>query len=170
VTADGVTADGVPAGGVTAGGVTGGEGDDETSVRTWLEGWGSEVAAADVAAGRHRFAPDVVAFGTHADVVRGRAEVEARQWSQIWPAIEDFAFDLDDLVVIVSPDRLQAVAVVPWTSTGIGPDGDRFARPGRATIVLTRPAADEAWTGRHTHFSLARGVPAASHGRRSLRS
>jgi uncharacterized glyoxalase superfamily protein PhnB/ketosteroid isomerase-like protein len=143
--------------------------DDRESVAGWMASWGDEVAAADLVAGRQRFAADLVAFGTHADVVRGRDAVEEQQWSRVWPAIEDFAFDLDDLEVLVSPDRLQAVAVVPWTSTGIAAGGERFPRPGRATVVLTRAAVGAPWVGRHTHFSLARGVPPSSHGRRPAR-
>src|SRR5690606_20295013 len=42
------------------------------SVREWVAGWGAEVAAADIRSGRQRFADDLVAFGTHADVVAGR--------------------------------------------------------------------------------------------------
>lgn len=144
--------------------------EDRASVRAWIEAWGAEVAAADVAAGRERFDQELTAFGTHADVVRGRERVEAEQWSKIWPAIEDFRFCVEDLEVLVSPDRLMAVAIVPWTSTGISADGGRFDRPGRATVVLTRRDASVPWVGRHTHFSLARGVPQETHGRRALRA
>lgn len=138
------------------------------TVREWVHAWGGEVARADIAAGRQRFSAELTAFGTHADVVRGRHAVEERQWSQVWPAIEDFAFDLDDLEVVASPDGLQAVAVTTWKSTGIAPDGSRFARPGRATIVLVRPSLGRPWVGVHTHFSLARGVPDASYGSRPV--
>ena len=137
------------------------------TVRAWVAGWGAEVAAADIRAGRERFADDLVAFGTHADGVAGRDQVEANQWSQIWPKIEDFAFLVDELVVQASPDGLLAVAIVPWTSVGIGPDGARFDRPGRATVVLVRDTPDAAWVGTHTHFSLARGVPQSTHGQRT---
>lgn len=136
------------------------------TVREWVAGWGAEVAAADIRAGRERFAGDLVAFGTHADVVAGREQVEAAQWSQIWPRIEDFAFLVDDLVVQGSPDGLLAVAIVPWTSVGINADGTRYDRPGRATIVLAREAPDAPWVGTHTHFSLARGVPQSTYGDR----
>lgn len=136
------------------------------SVADWVTGWGAEVAAADIRAGRRRFADDLVAFGTHADVVVGRDEVEEQQWSQIWPKIEDFAFLVDELVVRASRDALTAVAIVPWASTGIAADGTRFDRPGRATIVLERPAVGEPWIGTHTHFSLARDVPSSTHGSR----
>ncbi len=136
------------------------------SVREWVAGWSAEVAAADIRAGRERFAADLVAFGTHADVVTGRDQVEAAQWSQIWPRIEDFAFLVDDLIVQASPDGLLAVAIVPWTSTGINADGSRYDRPGRATVVLVRESPDAPWVGTHTHFSLARGVPQSTHGDR----
>ena len=61
------------------------------------------MAAADIRAGRRRFDDGLVAFGTHADVVVGRDAVEAGQWSQIWPAIEDFEFLLEDLRVGCRP-------------------------------------------------------------------
>jgi ketosteroid isomerase-like protein len=164
--ADGHDADGHDADGHDADQRTEHDPADRHSVAEWISGWGREVATADIAAGRRRFATDLSAFGTHADVVHGRDAVEERQWAQIWPAIEDFAFDVDDLDVIVSPDRRQAVAVVTWSSTGIGADGTRFDRPGRATVVLTRPDVGVPWRGVHTHFSLARGVPDGTYGRR----
>ena len=139
----------------------------EHEVAEWVAGWRAEVAAADIRAGRRRFADDLIAFGTHADIVEGRDAVEAEQWAQVWPAIEDFAFDLDRLRVLASPDGLMAVAIVPWASTGIAADGTRFDRPGRATIVLERASAGEPWLGTHTHFSLARGVPSSTHGARA---
>jgi ketosteroid isomerase-like protein len=138
-------------------------------VAEWVRSWGAEVAAADIRAGRQRFAGELLAFGTHADVVEGREHVEAEQWSQIWPAIEAFAFQLDELRVRSSADGLMAVAIVPWTSVGIGPDGSRFDRPGRATIVLERDRAGAPWLGTHTHFSLARGVPSSTFGTRQAR-
>ena len=122
------------------------------------------MAAADLRAGRQRFDSDLTAFGTHADVVRGRDSVEAAQWSQIWPAIDDFRFLVDEMQAIVSPDRLLAVAVVPWDSTGIHEDGSTFPRPGRATVALRRDTIESPWVGVHTHFSLARGVPSRTHG------
>jgi ketosteroid isomerase-like protein len=143
-----------------------GDGTIEQEVAAWVGAWGAEVAAADLRSGRERFSPDLLAFGTHADVVAGRDAVEAEQWSQIWPAIEDFAFVLDELRVQASPDGLMAVAIVPWTSTGITENGTRFPRPGRATIVLERSQPGAPWVGVHTHFSLARGVPSSTFGRR----
>ena len=143
---------------------------DNNSVKQWIEEFGQEVAAVDIAAARLRFATDVSAFGTHADVVVGRDNLEAEQWSQVWPAIEDFRFITDELQALISPDRLLAVAVVGWTSIGIAEDGQRFARPGRATVVLRRESVEEPWLGIHTHFSLGRDVPQSSYGVRPIAS
>lgn len=137
------------------------------SVRAWVAGWGEEVAGLDFAGGRARFAADVVAFGTKAHVVTGLDALYEQQWSQVWPTIEDFRFLVDELEVLASPDELLAVAVCPWTSTGLAEDGKRFDRPGRATIVLRRADRQAPWQGAHTHFSLAPGVPQRSHGQRT---
>lgn len=139
----------------------------DESVLTWLREWGHDVAAADIAAGRRHFDIELSAFGTHADVVAGRERVEDEQWSRVWPAIEDFEFTVDKAQVLVSPDELMAVIATPWTSTGITAAGERFDRPGRATIVLRRSTPAAPWLGVHTHFSLARGVPATTHGTRT---
>jgi ketosteroid isomerase-like protein len=141
--------------------------DDHRSLVEWVAAWGSEVAAADIAAGRLRFSPDLLAFGTHADIVAGRDEVEAQQWAQVWPAIDDFWFDVEAMRTIVSADRLTAVAIVGWGSVGVAEDGTRFDRPGRATIVLQRDSTGDAWLGLHTHFSLARDVPSRTFGSRT---
>jgi ketosteroid isomerase-like protein len=128
----------------------------ERSVREWIRAWGAEVAAVDMASARRRFSPEVVAFGTYAEVVHGLDALESQQWCNVWPTIEGFSFQVDELVVIASPDGCQAVAVVPWNSVGRNDaGGGRFPRPGRATVVLRRESSDAPWLGVHTHFSLA---------------
>jgi ketosteroid isomerase-like protein len=130
----------------------------ETSVREWIRAWGAEVAAVDLATARTRFSPDVVAFGTYAEVVHGLDDLEAQQWRNVWPNIDGFSFRVDELVVLASPDGCQAVAVVPWDSIGRDDAGKDFARPGRATVVLRRDAPHAPWFGVHTHFSLVPAV------------
>ena len=99
------------------------------TVREWIAAWGAEVAAVDIAAARRRFSPDVVSFGTYAEVVHGLDELAAQQWANVWPAIAGFSFRVDELTVIASADRCQAVAVVPWDSVGISVDGPRSPDP-----------------------------------------
>lgn len=134
-------------------------GELERSALAWVAAWGDEVAAVELDRARARFSPDVVGFGTHAGVVHGLDALHRDQWSNVWPTIADFAFVVDEAVVLASPDGLQAVVVVPWTSTGFDAARRPFARPGRATVVLQRSSAGGDWLGTHTHFSL---VPTTS--------
>ena len=127
---------------------------DDRSVRAWLTAWGREVAAVDFDAAEGRFGDDVVGFGTRATVARGRDNLRADQWSHVWPAIADFAFDADGADVWISADRRMAVIAAAWHSTGRDDQGRTFPRGGRATVLVTRPEPSGSWSGRHTHFSL----------------
>ena len=127
---------------------------DNDSVRNWFQQWGKRVAAVDMQAAKALFHEDVVGFGTYMDWVDGLDRLAAEQWSSIWPTIEDFVFELDTLRVLYSPDRRQATAMILWNSTGISESGERYERPGRATVVLVRSSIDEPWKGIHTHLSV----------------
>jgi ketosteroid isomerase-like protein len=136
--------------------------EDRQSVNAWMAAWGDEVAAVQLDQARARFDPAVVAFGTVAGMVRGLDELYDEQWTRVWPTIRDFRFELGQLEVLVSPDRLLAVAVVPWSSSARQDTSDDAGpRHGRATVVLRRESIDEPWRGAHTHFSLVpNGSPA----------
>lgn len=123
-------------------------------MREWLAEWGACVARADIDAGRELFDADVVGFGTRAGVAVGLDALVAEQWRHVWPAIDDFTFDVDGARVYLSADALQAVVATTWTSTGRGGAAEVGARPGRATIVCRRATAAAPWQGVHTHFSL----------------
>src|SRR5437773_1530877 len=89
------------------------------------------VRSVDYARAHALFAEDVVAFGTYATVVSGREPLEYGQWRNIWPTIQDFTFNLDQLHCLGTPEAL--CVVVGWDSTAKQPDGTPFSRPGRAT-------------------------------------
>ena len=144
--------------------------EDVAALRAWLAAWDALVNSVDFVPARALFAPNIASFGTRADVVEGIASLENNQWRAVWPAIEDFAFDLDGMKVGVSPDRLMAFLIATWKSKGVAEDGSRFDRPGRATVVLARARTDAPWLGIHTHFSLNPGTPAKAHGRRPAKS
>ncbi len=135
--------------------------EDEASVRAWFEALAAHVRAVDFAAGRRLFRHDVIGFGTFSDFVDGLAAIEAAQWRRVWPHIDGFTWR-PGIRAIVSADRLQAVGLGVWDSTGYHADGARYDRPGRATVVLTRDAARVPWRAAHTHFSLFRDVPTRS--------
>ena len=109
------------------------------------------VRAVDFERARPLFAEDVIAFGTFAAVVAGRARLETEQWRNIWPTIGDFRFRLDELHCLGTREAL--CVVVPWDSTGRRADGETFSRPGRATLLLV--PHDNRWVAAHSHFSLA---------------
>ena len=134
----------------------------------WLDRFAGFVREVDYGAARPMFHPDVLAFGTHRDVIPGLEAWIATQWDNVWPKTTDFRFDLDATQVLAAADGSMAVTVAPWTSTGYAPDGTPFDRPGRATMVFS--FLDGAWLCVHSHMSLNRGVPQASHAERSVKS
>ncbi len=106
------------------------------AIREWFSTLERCVRAVDYVTARRIFAPDVVSFGTRAEVVTGLDALQAQQWSGVWPVIEDFTFDLGQLHVVAAGEI--AWAAVPWTSTGFDEAGGAFSRPGRATVAFAR--------------------------------
>ncbi len=137
---------------------------DRQSILDWLASWGDCVATRDFEKARRLFRSDVVGFGTYSDFVVGLDNLESEQWRQVWPTIANFRFDLDNAWVDISTDRLMGQVAARWQSTGYHDNGTTFDRPGRCTVTLRREDARSPWRGTHTHFSLERGVPQASHG------
>ena len=140
----------------------------ESFFHAWLEAFSACVRAVDYASARPMFHPDILAFGTHRDVLPSLEAWITQQWDNVWPKTDDFRFDLAFTHVLASDDGSMAVVVAPWTSTGFHADGQRFDRPGRATMVFHK--TDQGWLGVHTHLSLNRGVPQASHGNRPVKA
>jgi ketosteroid isomerase-like protein len=140
--------------------------DDMMRIRAWFERLAEHVRAVDFAGARPLFAVDMIAFGTFSDFVSERDAVEAAQWRNVWPFIEGFRWRQGAFRGIVSPDRLAATGMAVWDSTGFHRDGTQYGRPGRATVALARVRIGEDWIARHTHFSLFRGVPGQSFGKK----
>lgn len=138
--------------------------DDLALVKAWFDALSVQVRAVDYTGARHLFADDLLAFGTYTDFVTGREHAEANQWRRVWPTIEEFRWRLDGVHALVSPDRLFAVGMAVWDSTGHLPDGSDFDRRGRATVSFARAAIGAPWVATHTHMSLFRGTPDVSHG------
>lgn len=133
------------------------------AIREWFQTLERSVQRVDYQAMRHHVAPDVLSFGTHADVVSGLDALAANQWSGIWPKIRDFTINFEQLHWATEGDL--AWAIVPWSSTGFHPDGTPFPRPGRATVIFE--CRQGKWLATHTHFSLFPGTPATTHGAKS---
>ncbi len=134
----------------------------------WLTRFSAMVRDVDYASARPLFHPQTLAFGTHRDIIPDREAWIATQWDNVWPKTSDFTFDLPGTAVMASPDGRMAVVVTPWTSTGTHQDGRTFERPGRATMVFAKDG--EGWVCVHSHMSLNRGVPQASHADRPVKA
>jgi ketosteroid isomerase-like protein len=135
--------------------------DDLAGVKTWFETLAAHVREVDYIGARSIFAPDMIAFGTFTDFMTGRDVAEQQQWRNVWSHIDEFRFR-SDIRAIVSPDRLQAVGMAIFDSTGYRQDGTSYDRPGRATVVFVRDNIGAAWSAQHTHLSLFRDVPTRS--------
>ncbi len=140
--------------------------DDLARIAAWFERLAECVRDIDFAGARPLFAEDMIAFGTFSDFIIERDAVEAAQWRNVWPFIAGFRWRPGSIRGIVSPDRLAATGMAVWDSTGFHQDGKPYDRPGRATVALARQRIGEDWVAQHTHFSLFRGVPGQSFGKK----
>jgi ketosteroid isomerase-like protein len=140
--------------------------DDLALVRDWFRRLAERVRAVDFAGARPIFAEDMIAFGTFENFITGRESVEVAQWRNVWPVTTDFRWRMDDIRAIVSADRLSAVGMGVFDSTGYHEDGTPYARPGRATVAFSRQRIGDHWVADHTHMSLFRDVPTRSFGRK----
>ena len=136
--------------------------DTTEAVHEWFGMLSRYCDAGDYESTRAIFADDVASFGTKADIVTGLDRLQTNQWEGIWPNIQDFKIDLDNIVSGGSESFAWGIAT--WTSTGFDEDGSSYHRPGRATVVLERRG--ETWLAVHTHFSLNPGTPPRTFGRR----
>lgn len=134
----------------------------------WLERFSGFVREVDYASAKPLFHPGVLAFGTHRDVIPGIERWVETQWDSVWPKTTDFRFDLAQTHVLIAADGSMATVIAPWTSTGYHEDARRFDRPGRATMVFQK--LDGQWLCTHSHMSLNRGVPQASHAQRKVKA
>lgn len=140
--------------------------EDLEAVRTWFRKLEGYVNALDFVGSYPLTREDFLAFGTFADFVVGREEAEKNQWRKVWTTIDNFRFR-DDIRAIVSPDRLFAVGLAVFDSTGFNEDGTPFDRAGRATVTFDRAGVGDPWVANHSHMSLFRGVPQVSYGKRT---
>ncbi len=139
--------------------------DDLAAVRIWFDRLSAFCRAIDYEGAREIFAEDMIAFGTFTDFMKTRDLAEQKQWRNVWDTIRNFRYDLDKVEAIVSGDRLMATGMAVWSSDGFHPNGDRFDRPGRTTVVLGRREIGAPFVATHTHMSLFRGTPERSYGK-----
>ena len=101
---------------------------------SWLETFSGYVREVDYASARPLFHPDVLAFGTHRDIISGLASWQTTQWDNVWPKTSDFRFDTGAARVLASADNTMATVVVAV-------DQHRLS-PGRLDLRPSRPRHD----------------------------
>jgi ketosteroid isomerase-like protein len=138
--------------------------DDLARVKAWFARLSEHVRAVDFDGAHPLFADDMIAFGTFENFITGRDRVEAAQWRNVWPVTSGFCYRMDDIRAIVSADRLTAIGMAVFDSTGYRQDGMPYDRPGRTTAAFSRRVIGEDWVADHTHMSLFRDVPSRSFG------
>jgi ketosteroid isomerase-like protein len=139
--------------------------DDLARVKAWFQRLSDHVRAVDYEGARPIFADDMIAFGTFENFITGREAVEKAQWRNEWGVTAGFRFRMDDIRAIVSRDRLTAIGMGVFDSTGYREDGTPYERPGRTTIAFSRKAVGADWVCDHSHMSLFRDVPTRSFGK-----
>jgi len=140
---------------------------DKSFFFEWLQTFASFVREVDYESARPLFHPEVIAFGTHRDVITSLEEWVASQWDNVWPKTSDFQFDLEQTKILISDDSSVASVIAPWISTGYHQDNTTFDRPGRATMIFHKQEND--WVCVHSHMSLNRGVPQQSYANRPVK-
>lgn len=140
---------------------------DEAFFFDWLQTFAQHVRDVDYLSARPLFHPNVIAFGTHRDVISSLEQWVADQWDNVWPKTSDFEFDLQQTKVLIADDASMASVIAPWTSTGYYQDNNPFDRPGRATMIFHKQ--DGKWVCVHSHMSLNRGIPQQSFANRPVK-
>ena len=102
--------------------------DDLERVKKWFRRLSEQVQAVDFAGAHPLFAEDMIAFGTFENFITGREAAERAQWRNVWPVTSGFRFREDDIRAIVSPDRLTAIGMGVFDSTGYQEDGTQIGR------------------------------------------
>src|ERR1044072_4530440 len=100
----------------------------------WLERFAGYVREVDYDAARPLFHPDILAFGTHRDIISGLAALQATQWDNVWPKTSDFRFDTDGARVLGSADNTMATVAVSWASPGYPQDRPPLDRAGAVPL------------------------------------
>lgn len=118
-------------------------------IQAWTDAFARAVRSCDFAAGRNLFSPTVRAFGTVAPEVAKVADLQAEQWSAVWPSTGGFEFRPGSLQCELSADQRTAVVTGLWSSQRRADGG---VREGRATIVLSGDSGT--WLATHSHFSV----------------
>ena len=124
--------------------------DQRTEIREILNRIMESVHNLDYEGVRDLIPDDGVYFGSAAVKARGYDELYEKQFSRVWPVIEEFKIDSSSISIHTS-DKI-AWAICLFESSVPGTNGEPVARKGRMTFIFEW--RDEKWVLAHSHDSL----------------
>ena len=129
--------------------------DKRTAVRKILDRIVESVHELDYEGVRDLIPDDGVYFGSVAVAAQGYDELYEKQFSRVWPNIDEFKIDPSTISIHTSGKFAWAICL--FESSAPGPDGEPLARKGRMTFIFEW--RDEKWVMVHSHDSLCPALP-----------
>ena len=124
--------------------------DKHAEIREILDRIVESVHKLDYEGVRDLIPDDGVYFGSIAVRAQGYDELYEKQFSRVWPNIDEFKIDPSS--VSIHPSGKFAWAICLFESSVPGTDGEPLARKGRMTFIFER--RDDKWVMVHSHDSL----------------
>ena len=123
---------------------------DETQIRDILNRVVESVHKLDYEGVRDLIPDDGVYYGSVATMARGYDELYEKQFSKVWPKIDEF--NIVPTSISLHTSTSVAWAICLFESSAKGPDGKTMERKGRMTFIFER--RDKKWVMAHSHDSL----------------
>lgn len=131
-------------------------GGDESAIAGILNRVTESVHKLDYEGVRDFIPDDGVYFGSVATMAKGFEELYEKQFSKVWPRIDNFTI-VESSVSIHTSDTF-SWATCLFESSVTDPDGNTLERKGRMTFIFER--RNNTWQMVHSHDSLYPEIPA----------
>ena len=128
----------------------------EFAIREILNRVVDSVHKLDYEAVRDFIPDDGVYYGSAAVIARGYEELYEKQFSRVWPKIDEFTMVSDSMLIKTSGNLGWAICL--FESSAPGPDGKPVERKVRMTFIFEQ--REDNWMMVHSHDSLYPQPPA----------
>jgi ketosteroid isomerase-like protein len=122
----------------------------ESEIRNILQRVVNSVHTLDYEAVRDLIPDDGIYYGSVAIMARGYAELKEKQFSKVWPNVDEFKM-LPESMHIQCDENI-AWAICLFASSTPSPEGPSLSRKGRMTFIFEKRG--ENWIMVHSHDSL----------------
>ena len=129
--------------------------DKRTAIRKILDRIVESVHELDYEGVRDLIPDDGVYFGSIAVKAQGYDELYEKQFSRVWPNIDEFKIDPSSISIHASEKIAWAICL--FVSSVPGTNGEPVERKGRMTFIFEW--RDDKWVMVHSHDSLNPALP-----------